>query len=1126
VIQHISQSDDSETQKLPGGETTTLGWVVRITLIALTILGAAILSQHLTTPPSNASPVWPGAGIALALTILYGPRALIGILIGMMAFEFQLFSQTVGEHSEGNELILAFGLGIGACVQALVGAELIRRVIGPLPSLTHDGDILRFQLLGGPVACLVSSSIGITILWSLDVVTITNMKMGWFTWWVGDVIGVVIFAPLVLIFFNRTDTLWQGRKTTVALPMLLLLLTAIAFYSYADFKENEQKQLKFQEVVRSTHHNLTREFQTHLEILNSLKSYFDASLHVTRDEFRVFTRIKLEKHAGIQALEWIKRVRHEQRDEFERTLPLGGPIRRLISNGPSEPAKSRPEYYAIQFIEPQKNNMQAFGFDITSNPIAAEALFRARDTGKTAATGPLRLVQETEDDVGIVLYKPVFRIPSTPSDLEKRRESITGVVAVVFRLRSLIDNEIPTISNGDTVVRLLDSTDAGTPQLLYSSHQDNSNSLPHALIETRSFDMAGRSWSLEYASTPDFVAKNTNWAVWLVLTGGLLITALLGTGLLILTGRTLHVEDEVSKRTSELRSEVIQRRDTETQLRLVLDGANLGFWDWNYQTGEQWVNDRWMEILGLERSDLKDDASDWIDRIHPDDKEKVLYVIDQRIKNSDSYVVECRMRHRDGHWVWIQAAGAVVSLDRASDKPLRLCGTHQDITERKRQEEHILHQAHFDSLTELPNRFLALDRLTQLLSEAHRKQDMVAVLFLDLDDFKKVNDTLGHDTGDKLLKETATRLQSVLRSGDTIGRLGGDEFIILLSGISQASDAQPVAETLLGKFTDTFKIDNRELGLTASIGISIYPDDGDNLSELLRNADSAMYHSKEQGRNTYSYFTEKMNEGVSKRLLFEEQMHGALNRGEFRLCYQPQVELVSGRIIGAEALLRWNNPVLGEVSPLEFIPIAEQTGLIVAIGKFVLTEALGNAAHWQDILGAPLTLAVNLSPLQFRDPDLVTFIEETIRQSGISASALELEITEGVLMSGYTYVDRALAALNNLGVSIAMDDFGTGYSSLSYLRSYPFHVLKIDQEFIHDITDDPADRELVNAAIVMAHGLGLKVIAEGVETEAQMQHLSSQGCDYAQGYLFSKPVSIEEMTSLLENADIIQMHKK
>lgn len=438
-----------------------------------------------------------------------------------------------------------------------------------------------------------------------------------------------------------------------------------------------------------------------------------------------------------------------------------------------------------------------------------------------------------------------------------------------------------------------------------------------------------------------------------------------------------------------------------------------------------------------------------------------------------------------------------------------------DITARKKQEEHILHLAHFDTLTDMPNRFLALDRLSQMINEARHNKELVAVLFLDLDDFKKINDILGHDTGDTLLNEAALRLQEGVRSGDTVGRLGGDEFIVLLGGLVDAADARPVAETLLQQFRDAFRIGDREMILTVSIGISLYPNDGDNPLELLRKADSAMYHSKGQGRNTYSFFTAQMNMDLSRRLLLEEQMHGALDRSEFSLCFQPIVNLKNAMIIGVEALLRWHNPTLGEIAPMEFIPIAEQTGLIVPIGEFVLTESLNILAKWQRQLGRPFSMAVNLSPRQFRDPKLVPFIEQTLQQTGCMRASLELEITEGVLMTGHSYIHEALTALSNLGVSIAMDDFGTGYSSLSYLRNFPFNVLKIDREFVNEISSDHANRELVNATIAMAHCLGLKVIAEGVETEEQLALLTAQQCDFGQGFLFSKPSAAAEITQML-----------
>lgn len=441
----------------------------------------------------------------------------------------------------------------------------------------------------------------------------------------------------------------------------------------------------------------------------------------------------------------------------------------------------------------------------------------------------------------------------------------------------------------------------------------------------------------------------------------------------------------------------------------------------------------------------------------------------------------------------------------------------RDITSRKCNETQILHQAHYDTLTDLPNRFLALDRLTQLLIKAQRNRELVAVLFLDLDDFKKINDSLGHETGDKVLVEAADRLLAVVRKDDTVGRLGGDEFIVLLGGLSEPRDVLPIAENLIERFRQSFKIDDRELILTMSVGISIFPGDGETPSELLRNADSAMYHAKSRGRDTYSYFTNAMNKEVSRRLAIEEQIRGALKRNEFEVHYQPQVNVVDQKMMGAEALLRWNNPVLGSVSPVEFIPIAEQSGIIIPIGQFVLKQALALSAQWKCQQKTNLRIAVNLSPSQFRDPGLVDFIKNSIRESGTEAKNLELEITEGVLMSGHSYIDESLEALADLGITLAMDDFGTGYSSLSYLRRYPFDILKIDRSFINEITLTQSDKELVNATIAMAHVLGIKVVAEGVETHEQNAVLKELGCDYSQGYLFGKPQPPE----MLFNTDLL-----
>ena len=439
------------------------------------------------------------------------------------------------------------------------------------------------------------------------------------------------------------------------------------------------------------------------------------------------------------------------------------------------------------------------------------------------------------------------------------------------------------------------------------------------------------------------------------------------------------------------------------------------------------------------------------------------------------------------------------------------------ISKQAQAEAKIKQQAHFDNLTNLPNRFLALDRLELMIREARRNDSKIAVLFLDLDFFKKVNDTLGHVSGDKLLVEAAQRISNSVRDTDTVGRLGGDEFIVLMGGVSSTTEVNSIAEKLTDQISHAFHIDGKELVLSASIGISIYPEDGSEIVELIRKADSAMYHSKEMGRNTYSFFTESMNRQIERQLSIEDQFHGALERNELEVYYQLKMDIGSNRIVGAEALLRWTNQTLGAVSPDEFIPIAEQTGLIVPIGQFVLTEALMMAHQWQQELAPNFRMAVNLSPRQFRDPDLVNNISKTLHATEVASHCLELEITEGVLMNEHLHIDRALAELTRLGIKIAMDDFGTGYSSLNYLRNFPFDVIKIDRSFIQDIDSNSMSEQLNHAAISMAHALNISVVAEGVETESQLKILQNLGCDTAQGYYFGKPVPARELTALLQS---------
>lgn len=432
--------------------------------------------------------------------------------------------------------------------------------------------------------------------------------------------------------------------------------------------------------------------------------------------------------------------------------------------------------------------------------------------------------------------------------------------------------------------------------------------------------------------------------------------------------------------------------------------------------------------------------------------------------------------------------------------------SREDITEQRNQMEKITYQAHYDLLTGLPNRVLANDRLVQAVSRARRDGGKVGAMFIDLDNFKEVNDTLGHATGDSLLRQVAQRLTDSVRGDDVVARLGGDEFLIVAGGLEHGDEAAAIAEKIIAAFAAHFTVDERELNTSPSIGIAIYPDDGTEPMVLLRNADLAMYEAKDSGRNMFRFYNRSIHDLSLQRLEIGRCLRGALERQELHVVYHPLVRADSGCIIGAEALLRWTSPELGDVPPGTFIPVAEQNGLIVDLGRWVLREACATLARWR-LHQEGFMMAVNVSPRQFKTSGFVALVKECLDEFQVPPQQLEIEITEGLLLRNQGEVRVILDELHALGVRLSMDDFGTGYSSLSYLREFPFHTVKIDRSFIHDVSADRSDRALVIAAVRMAQALGLQIIAEGVETDEQWSFLVSQDCDILQGYRFGMPVT-------------------
>ncbi len=440
-----------------------------------------------------------------------------------------------------------------------------------------------------------------------------------------------------------------------------------------------------------------------------------------------------------------------------------------------------------------------------------------------------------------------------------------------------------------------------------------------------------------------------------------------------------------------------------------------------------------------------------------------------------------------------------------------------DISERKAAEERMAYLAHHDLLTGLPNRLLFQDRLQQAIAHAERQQTKVALLFMDLDRFKDVNDTLGHQAGDLLLQEATRRIQLCVRSSDTVSRQGGDEFIIMLPDLDDLGDIVLVANKLIDSIAVPYDLNGHIVHVTTSIGVSVYPQDSVDIETLIKNADTAMYQAKEAGRKDYRFFTPEMNRVIAKRVGLENKLRNALRKGELLLHYQPKVNLHSGEIIAAEALVRWQHPESGLIPPGDFIPIAEETGMIVSIGEWVLKEACRQNQEWREMGLREIVMAVNLSPVQFHERNLIRMILAALNHSGMPASALELEVTESAMMRDPEVAITMLKKISQLGISVSIDDFGTGYSSLSYLKKFPIDELKIDQSFVRDLSQDKDDAAIVSAVISMAKSLGLSVIAEGVETIEQLRFLATLECDKMQGYYFSKPLSADEFRKLLES---------
>jgi diguanylate cyclase (GGDEF)-like protein/PAS domain S-box-containing protein len=547
--------------------------------------------------------------------------------------------------------------------------------------------------------------------------------------------------------------------------------------------------------------------------------------------------------------------------------------------------------------------------------------------------------------------------------------------------------------------------------------------------------------------------------------------------------------------------------------RFAIEGARAGVWDWNIAENELFVSSRYKEILGYAENDLIPGFDAWAQDLHPEDRQSVVDALQATVQGGVPYRSEFRIRCKNGDYKWVVSRAMVVA--RAEDgRPLRLTGTLTDISEQKEAEEEVWRQSRFDPLTGLPNRRLFRDRLEQSVQTAHREGTGFAVMLVDLDRFREVNDLHGHETGNQLLAQAAERLKSCVLHQGSVARLGSDEFLVIVNRVQGHLHAEDVGRNIITKLAAPFRVEGGLMHLSASIGITLYPEDASDPEELIRNADQAMYAAKHAGRNQLGFFTKTMQSLTQQRIQLTQDLRRAVASNELEVYYQPVLDMQSRKITKAEALLRWPHPELGFVGPAQFIPLAEESGLIHDIGNWVFSETASWSQRWRHKLSNPVQLSVNCSPVQILTQSGAEWLR-LLQHRGVSPRDVAVEITEGVLLNASSRVTDVLRRYRTAGMQVALDDFGTGYSSLKYLMQFDLDYLKIDQSFVREIDCNEDSRAIVESIIAMAHRLGIKVIAEGIEKPEQEQILRAAGCEYGQGFLFSKAIPPQELEQLL-----------
>ncbi|WP_111497478.1 MULTISPECIES: EAL domain-containing protein [Marinobacter] len=885
----------------------------------------------------------------------------------------------------------------------------------------------------------------------------------------------------------------RQRPSRIAWALLLISLALTAgAWQFSILLVEDRTQARFETQSLQLKTAIEERLLNYEQVLAGSAGLFAVADLVGREDWRLYVnKLDINRYyPGIQGLGFTARVEGDEVRDFVRRIRDQGLPDYLIN-----PAGVRAEYHPIVFLEPStQRNKRAYGYDAFGDPTHRQAMEEARDSGLATMTGKVVLVQEEVDDkqAGFLMYFPVYDGDKVPRLLEDRRDRLRGFVFSAFRMNNLMDGIVGLIAPF-LDVRIYDSDVAVKEALMYGSNLGSLDN-DYTFAMSQKVEHGGRTWLLQTHTTPAFDYLASDPRPLIVLVAGIIISLLLFAFSLVMIRSRLLAQINAGR----------YRAITEgaSNITLILD-----------QRGQtQYVSPSSEYILGYDPRNVPDLSLER--QVHPDDWPQMQQVFEQAMEEPGKAlpVVHARIRDACGDWRDMEGSyTAMMDVPGVNGVVVSL----RDLTELKAAQTELHRLAFYDPLTGLANRQLFRDRLEHVIRRCKRSGQSAALMFLDLDGFKRINDTLGHDVGDQLLQSVAGWLIDCVREEDSVARLGGDEFVVLLSEVTGSDAAAGVAESILRRLCQRIRLGEHEVRVTVSIGLAMIPDDSADATSLMKYADLAMYRAKELGRNNVQFFTAAMNIQAARRMLQQEELSNALDGDRFVLHFQPKFDLAREQVLGVEAFLRWQHPERGLVPAQQFIHLAEESGLIVRLGELALRQACIQIQALERAGFGDLRISVNLSARQVIDPGFMGMFRQVITETGVRPEQLEVELPSELLNEDPDILHPLLRALHDIGVCLILDNFGAGSCSLAAMQRLPLNAVKIDQVFIRDIPYNATATDVTSAVIALAHKLHLTVIAEGVETPQQLNFLRASGCAQAQGNLFSYPLDEDALIGFL-----------